>query len=211
MMAKTKYNEQSQNQKETIKISDLRRIIKKCFWDYNFLENDIVDILKSSDLRKKAFLFEKILLNSTRLFHDLKIFDKNELKLLLDEYKLPNFNRDAFYRYKDVVIPKKGYLIDNIENILSNKITAVMGRDDPKDIFDIYLIAKFYTFSWKDILESAHKKAYFSDEEFIIRLKTFPPELLKKIKLIDRHFLDNFNKEFKKIIDKIENKAYNHP
>ncbi len=93
------------SERETIKleISDLRRMIKECFWDYNISENDILDILKSNDIRKKAFLFEKILLNSTRLFHDLKIFNKSDLKLLLDEYKLPNFNRDFAFRRKNLV------------------------------------------------------------------------------------------------------------
>jgi len=138
---------------------------------------------------------------------DLKteIESKSFSRFIVDKILQVDFVNDTTYRYKDVLITKEGYIIDNIENILSNKITAVMGRDDPKDIFDIYLIAKFYTFSWKDILKSAHKKAYFSDEELIIRLKTFPPELLKKIKIIDKNFLDNFDEEFKKVINDIEN------
>ena len=144
---------------------------------------------------------------------DLKveIESKNFSRFIVDGILQVDFINDTAYRYKDVLITKEGYIIDNIENILSNKITAVMGRDDPKDIFDIYLIAKFYTFSWRDILKSAHKKAYFSDEELLIRLKTFPSELLKKIKLIDEHFLDDFDEEFKKIVGKIEKKAHNQP
>ena len=58
-----------------------------------------------------------------------------------------DFVNDVEYRHKDVVLTTKGYLIDNVENILSNKITAVIGRDNPKDIFDIYLIWKLYEFS----------------------------------------------------------------
>ena len=138
---------------------------------------------------------------------DLKaeIESKNFSRFIVDKILQVDFVNDTAYRYKDIVITKEGYIIDNIENILSNKITAVMGRDSPKDIFDIYLIAKFYTFSWKDILRSAHKKAYFSDEELIIRLKAFPSELLKNIKLIDKNFLDNFDEEFKRVINDIEN------
>jgi len=138
---------------------------------------------------------------------DLKaeIESKNFSRFIVDKILQVDFVNDTAYRYKDIVITKEGYIIDNIENILSNKITAVMGRDNPKDIFDIYLIAKFYTFSWKDILKSAHKKAYFRDEELIIRLKTFPSELLKNIKLIDKNFLDNFDEEFKRVINDIEN------
>ena len=114
------------------------------------------------------------------------------------------FVNDISFRYKDVVVDENNYLLDNIENILSNKITAVIGRDNPKDIFDIYLIYKFYSFEWKEILDAAHEKAGFSNEELIIRLKSFPKELLHEIKIIDRNFLNDFDIEFPKIIYEIE-------
>lgn len=103
------------------KMANLQRIIKDCFWDYDISENDILDILKSNNIREKAFLFEKILLNSTRLFHDLKIFNKSDLKLLLDEYKLPNFNRDFAFRRKnlaEVYFFNKPLLIDDLKWII---------------------------------------------------------------------------------------------
>jgi hypothetical protein len=102
-----------------------------------------------------------------------------------------------------VVITDDHYIIDNVENILSNKITAVMGRDNPKDIFDIYLICKYYSFSWKDILESAHEKAGFNHDELIIRLKSFPNALLQNINIIDPGFLDCFDDEFALIVEEI--------
>lgn len=100
---------------------------------------------------------------------------------------------------------EENYLLDTIENILSNKLTAVVGRDNPKDIFDIYLIWKNYEIDWSEMLHAAHQKAGFSNEELIIRLKSFPKELLKEIKLIDDTFLDDFEKEFKLIIDELIN------
>lgn len=114
-----------------------------------------------------------------------------------------DFVNDISFRYKDVIVNENGFILDNIENILSNKITAVIGRDNPKDIFDIFLIDKFYKFNWKDILEAAHKKAGFSDEELIVRLKSFPKELLKDLKLIDFEFLNDFDTRFPKIIEEI--------
>lgn len=50
----------------------------------------------------------------------------------------------------------------------------------------------------------ALKKAGFSDEELIIRLKSFPPSLFKEIKLIDKAFLDNFDKEFSLLLNEIQ-------
>ncbi len=90
---------------------------------------------------------------------------------------------------------------------LSNKITAVIGRDNPKDIFDIYLIWKFYKIDWQEILDAAHKKAGFSNEELIVRLKSFPYELLDEIKIIDETFLKDFSIDFLKIIDEINNSS----
>ncbi len=115
-----------------------------------------------------------------------------------------NFVNDRVMRYKKPVHLDNGYLIDNIENILANKITAIIGRDNPKDIFDVYLLDKFYSTDWSNILDIAHQKADFNDDDLIIRLKTFPLSLLKNINLIDKKFLDNFKIEHNLIIEKIE-------
>ena len=89
-------------------------------------------------------------------------------------------------------------------NIFANKITAVIGRDNPKDIFDIYLLDKFTDFDFQEIITVAHEKAGFSNDDLIIRLKTFPLFLLKSIVLKDLSFLDDFDKEYKQLIEYIE-------
>jgi len=136
-----------------------------------------------------------------------EVESKDFTRFKIDDLLQVDFVNDINFRYKQPIIDKNNYLIDNIENILSNKITAVMGRDNPKDIFDIFLICKFYTFDWEDILKSAHQKASFCDEELIIRLKTFPKKLFNEIKIIDKTFLDNFDVDFKKIIDEIDSES----
>jgi predicted nucleotidyltransferase component of viral defense system len=40
--------------------------------------------------------------------------------------------------------------IDTPTNILANKLTALIGRDKPKDIFDIIEISLNYSFNWMD-------------------------------------------------------------
>jgi len=82
---------------------DLKRIKRDCFWDYNFTEEKIEDLAKSKNFREKQFLFEKILLNSTKLFEDLEIFNREDLKKLLESYKVPSFNKDHAFRRKNVV------------------------------------------------------------------------------------------------------------
>ena len=133
----------------------------------------------------------------------VEVESKDFIRFKINDLLQIDFVNDIAFRYKDVVVNKDGFLLDNIENILSNKITAVVGRDNPKDIFDIYLISKFYKFDWNEILDSAHKKAGFSDEELIIRLKSFPKKMLEEIKVVDNTFLNDFDIEYSKIIANI--------
>ncbi len=135
-----------------------------------------------------------------------EVDSKNFIRFKIDNMLQLDFVNDTAYRYKDPVIKENGYIIDNIENILSNKITAVIGRDNPKDIFDIYLICKFFDFNWEEVLKAAQKKASFMHEDLIIRLKSFPFSLLKSIRIVDEKFLNNFEKEFSLIIEEVNNK-----
>ncbi len=134
-----------------------------------------------------------------------EVESKDFTRFKINDLLQVDFVNDISFRYKEPIVNENGYLIDNIENILSNKITAVIGRDNPKDIFDIYLIWKFYDFKWSEILDAAHQKVGFTNEELVIRLKSFPRELLQEIKIADYTFLDDFDKDFPKIIYEIVN------
>ncbi|RKX72751.1 MAG: hypothetical protein DRP60_13225 [Spirochaetes bacterium] len=127
----------------------------------------------------------------------------NFVRYRLNNLLQVDFVNDISARYGDVIITDKNYIIDTAENILSNKLTAVLGRDNPKDIFDIYLICTFYSFSWEDIIASAHEKAGFSNEDLVIRLKSFPQKMLGIINYVDEKFLLNFEKDFPVIINEI--------
>jgi len=142
--------------------------------------------------------------NSFKVSAEVESKEFNRFRI--NDFLQIDFVNDIAFRYGDIVVTNEGFLIDNVFNILSNKLTAVIGRDDPKDTFDIYLISKYYSFSWNNILDAAHQKAVFSDEELIVRLKTFPQELFKNIKIIDTKFLDDFDIHFSKIIDEIYEK-----
>jgi len=135
---------------------------------------------------------------------EYELESKDFIRIKIDSLLQVDFVNDRVPRYKEPNILKNGYQIDTIENILSNKITAVIGRDNPKDIFDIYLISKFYTIDWSEILKSAQDKSVFSFDDLIIRLKSFPPQLLQSIRLVDKTFLDNFENEFPQIIETIQ-------
>lgn len=95
-----------------------QRIQKDCFWDLGLTSDDIKKIVDSDDIKQINMLFEKILLNSTALFHDLQIFDKKRLKMLLENYKIPQFNKEYAFRRKnmaEVYFFDKPLLIDELK------------------------------------------------------------------------------------------------
>ncbi len=165
--------------------------------------SDDLDFFTNSSSRF-GFAVKNIKQELSKDFHlTTEVDSKDFIRFRVDGILQIDFINDISSRYKDVIVTRNNYIIDNIENILSNKITAVMGRDNPKDIFDIYLICKYYSFSWEDILKSAHEKAGFNNDELIVRLKSFPSDLLKSINIIDEDFLDDFENKFSLIIEEI--------
>ncbi|MBN2894471.1 MAG: hypothetical protein JXK05_01080 [Campylobacterales bacterium] len=97
---------------------NLERIRKDCFWDLDISSEEINAMLNSDDHKKMTMLFEKILLNSTALFHDLELFDQKKLETLLENYKVPQFNGAYAFRRKnmaEVYFFDKPLLIDELK------------------------------------------------------------------------------------------------
>jgi len=154
--------------------------------------------------RRYSFAVKNIKIALQKIFNlTVEVESKDFTRFKIDGILQVDFVNDMACRYKEPLLNEKNFLYDNIENILSNKITAVIGRDNPKDVFDIFLICKYYNCDWKEILDAAHEKAGFSNDELVIRLKSFPKELLEKIKITDETFLDDFEAGWDKIIKEI--------
>jgi predicted nucleotidyltransferase component of viral defense system len=93
------------------------------------------------------------------------------------------FVNDVEYRVDKPYKTKFG-LIDTVENILANKITAIIGRDEPKDVFDIIYISENYAFNWSDVFLQAKQKSAINEIDIEQRLNSFPILLLENIKPI---------------------------
>ena len=154
--------------------------------------------------RRYSFAVKNVKIALQKIFNlTVEVESKDFTRFKIDGILQVDFVNDMACRYKEPLLNEKNFLYDNIENILSNKITAVIGRDNPKDVFDIFLICKYYNFDWKEILDASHDKAGFTNDELVIRLKSFPKELLEKIKITDETFLDDFEAGWDKIIKEI--------
>jgi predicted nucleotidyltransferase component of viral defense system len=87
---------------------------------------------------------------------------------------------DVAYRANVPLVYEYGYL-DTPLNILSNKLTALCGRDEPKDVFDILSISVNYSFNWKEVFFHSKQKAVINEIDVVQRLYEFPTELFSTI------------------------------
>jgi predicted nucleotidyltransferase component of viral defense system len=168
--------------------------------------SDDLDFFTNSSTRFN-FAIKNILTELSKEFTIENELDSRDfVRIKINGLLQVDFVNDRVPRYKEPKVLENGYKIDTIENILSNKITAVIGRDNPKDIFDIYLINRYYSIDWSEILESAQEKSVFSIDDLIVRLRSFPHRLLESINIIDENFLDSFQDDFIDLIEEIENR-----
>jgi predicted nucleotidyltransferase component of viral defense system len=111
------------------------------------------------------------------------------------------FVNDVTYR---VGSPAKSIYgnIDTVANILSNKLTAIVGRDEPKDVFDIVTIASHFSFNWQDIFNHAKEKALINEIDVEQRLFTFPVISLSSVDWLSKPLdTDVFEMQLRKIAD----------
>lgn len=83
------------------------------------------------------------------------------------------FVNDIEYRCGVPNVYKYGF-IDTPINILTNKLTAIVGRDEPKDVFDIYTLAQHYKFNWLEVFAEVKNKAIINEIDVEQRIKSFP-------------------------------------
>lgn len=70
--------------------------------------------------------------------------------------------------------------VDNPGNILANKLTALVSRDEPKDIYDIVCISSNFSFNWEEVFQYSLQKSLINEPDVAIRLKSFPVALLSE-------------------------------
>ncbi len=70
-----------------------------------------------------------------------------------------DFVNDYIYRYGSFYY-HQGKRLDNILNILTDKICAIVSRDEPKDVADFFTIALNEDFIWDEVIGIAKKRKF---------------------------------------------------
>jgi hypothetical protein len=127
------------------------------------------------NIEKVLFSNFQVLKNQTLIYDDfVRYYIEEEERILKIE-----FVNDVPYRCGLPNIYDHG-LIDTPLNILANKLTAIIGRDEPKDVIDIYFIAKSYKFNWLKIFTEAKNKAIINEIDVEQRIRSFPVLLFQE-------------------------------
>ena len=110
---------------------------------------------------------------------------------------------DRVFRYGKNVLHAQKFHLDNLENIAANKICALFGRDDPKDVFDIVTICSSQRVDWEIVLAAASKKCVFDGELLEFRLRSFPLELLDLLNVPDSEVLPAIKAAYPSMLEHI--------
>lgn len=113
---------------------------------------------------------------ATEGYHKFFLTGKEELKI--------DLVKDQNIHFGDIKTFGKTR-VDSIENIGSNKITAIFGRTEAKDFIDLYFILKKKLFTFQKLLKDAKKKDLGLSEFYLAHmllevknLKNFPKMLI---------------------------------
>ena len=124
----------------------------RCSDDLDYFVNYLSDFEKLAELQ-----VEKL----SKLFHDVEVEYKGEYfyRIFVSERRLKiELVNDVPAHIGNIIEHPHFGLIDSKENILANKITAVIDRAMPKDIVDMYFLTKDGV-SFRKALIDAHSKA----------------------------------------------------
>lgn len=91
--------------------------------------------------------------------------------------------------------------IDNPKNMLANKICCILGRDEPKDIFDIVSLSKAYSFSWRKMILAAKRKQVLDETDVTKRLVDFPVDWLANVNWVMENVdIPKFKSQLRQIV-----------
>lgn len=178
--------------------------LSRCYFNHRY--SDDLDFFVNKDQNFIRFS-EKILSNLMKKF-ETEIIIKSESYVSIKVNKILKIDlvNDVQYRYGKLEEKKIFSKVDNVKNILSNKLSALISRDEAKDIVDIWIIAKNNKIDWKEIFISTNSKAVgIFPPDIAKRLIDFPIELLERIKWVEdkKPINNNFQMDLSLICDSL--------
>ena len=157
----------------------------------------------------KTFLTDaEQVIKAVNKYADIKIlsrssdFIRTETKKYDTTLKI-DFINDVEYKCGENVRFDMFSNVDNLYNILTNKLTA-LGRLEPKDVVDVLYIWRRNKVDWGKAFEDAAKKETYADPlDISAILEEFPQEYLERINWVNEIDFGEAMKDIKKISKEI--------
>lgn len=174
--------------------------LHRFYFDYRYSEDlDFFTLEQNS----ATLIFRNFidLLEQNDIDFTIEIHAKDFKRLMVQKHLKIDLVND-WVKHWGTFIEKDGILLDNLENIFTNKLTAMFDREAIRDVFDIYILLKKHTFHINDTIVSLEQKTNITIDLMYAKLLSFP---IAKVKINDvdfksREVYENFKKEYKKII-----------
>ncbi len=178
--------------------------LSRCYFQHRFSDDLDLFVNQSVDF---AQLAEKILAALHKDFA-VEIISKTTsfYSCQIDHLLKVDLVNDVPFRFGELRQANIFSQVDNVENILSNKLSALISRDEPKDVADIWAIAANTSINWREIFTSANSKAVgIFPPEVARKLSEFPTDLLSLIKWKDDNSpqIGQFKTDMEKICDQM--------
>jgi len=145
------------------------------------LTDENLKLLRFKSLSKRyAFIRSRLQNNLFPIDPALAVWSERFVRLWVGkESRLKlEFVNDVGFRWGENLFAGK-IALDNPANILANKLTAVVTREEPKDVFDIVTLSQTYSFDWQEVFRMAFEKQLMDASDAAMRLSTFPVEWMR--------------------------------
>lgn len=159
-------------------------VLSRCYFHHRY--SDDLDFFVNDDSQFGQYMISVYsALKRAGIALELTIDEIRFKRIVADQVLKIEFVNDApFYLGEPQQIPKFPFAaIDNLQNILANKITALRDRTEIKDLVDIREIALQTRPDWKMIFSAADSKS----------AGIFPPEITEKMENFDLDSLERIN------------------
>jgi hypothetical protein len=138
-------------------------------------------------------------------FAALHLIDMGKSKMKL---KIDFINEKSIPHFGDVHSFERFSRVDNMRNILSNKI-SIIPRKEPKDLADIWFICRNLEFKWDEVIEEAGQKRLV-EEIFVVEcLRSFQVEKFSAIQWLQPVNFSEFEKDREIIAENIITRSNN--
>lgn len=165
--------------------------------------NDLDLFTSENSLFRDEIRLMKDRLIEQGIHFELQVDTRDFVRIEAEEKLRVDLVNDRVYRYGSSIRSSQGFVLDNLHNLCANKICAILGRDDPKDVFDLYTLFREAELDWAKVITAAMKKCVVDHEVFEYRLSSFPLDLLDLLHVPDQASIEEMKQHYGIMLEKL--------